>query len=123
MSVFTSPVTINNGADHIFSFRSQVPTNNAKSVAGEWIEGAAPIADESKLTVKHDASSPTVRRRLLSRKVNRTTVTRGSRPITVNISVAYDVEHTQAQIEDEIKLIDTAIGIANFRANFIAGHI
>lgn len=124
MSLFTNPVTLNNGADHIFTFRSQVLDSSAKkAIVGEWIESAAPLVDDSKLVVKHDSSSATVRRRLLQRKVNKSTTTRGYRPITVNITVAYDVEHTVSQVEAELLLIKDALAEANFAANFLGGHI
>lgn len=121
MSLFVSPVTLNNGSDHVFAFRAQLP--DKKSVIGEWIESAAPIADESKIIVKHDTSSATVRRRLLQRKVNRSTTTRGLRPITINFTIAYDVEHTSTQIEAEVLLVKEALVKAGFVANFLNGHI
>lgn len=124
MSLFSNPVTLNNGADHIFTFRSQVlDTTSKNAIVGEWVEGAAPLVDDSKLVVKHDSSSQTVRRRLLQRKVNKNTTTRGYRPITVNITVAYDVEHTNAQVEAEILLVKDALAEATFAANFLGGHI
>lgn len=124
MSLFSNPVTLNNGADHIFTFRSQVlDTTSKNAIVGEWVESAAPLVDDSKLVVKHDSSSQTVRRRLLQRKVNRTTTTRGYRPITVNITVAYDVEHTNAQVEAELLLVKDALAEATFAANFLGGHI
>lgn len=121
MALFTNPVTLNNGTDHSFQFRAQLPDKTA--VVGEWVEPAAPIADESKIVVKHNASSPTVRRRLLQRSVKRATTTRGLRPITVNLTVAYDVEHTSAQIDAEILLVKDALAEAGFVVNFLNGLI
>lgn len=119
MPIFTSPVTLNNGTDHVFQFRAQLP--DKKAVVGEWVEPSAPLADESKIIIKHDASSATVRRRLMQRKVNRATTTRGYRPITVNLTVAYDVEHTSAQVDAEILLIKDALAEAGFVVNFLNG--
>ena len=124
MPLFTNPVTLNNGADHIFSFRNQLfDSSNKKAIIGEWIEQAAPLADDSKIVVKHDSSSLTVRRRLLQRKVNRTTTTRGLRPITINLTVAYDVEHTDAHVEAEIALVKDMFAEETFAANFLDGYI
>lgn len=117
--LFTNPVTLNNGVDHIFSYQAQLP--DKKAVVSRWIEPAAPLADQSELIVKHDASSATVRRRLLQRKVNRATTTRGLRPITVNLTVAYDVEHTSAQVDAEILMIKDALAEAGFVVNFLNG--
>lgn len=124
MPLFTSPITLNNGADHIFVFRNQVMDQSAKkAIIGEWVEQAAPLADESKIVVKHDSSSATVRRRLVQRRVNRTTTTRGMRPITVNLTIAYDVEHTDAHVEAEIALVKDILAEATFAANFLDGLI
>lgn len=117
MSLFTNPVTLNNGADHIFTFRNQL--SDKKSVGGEWVEPAAPLADDSKIVSKHDASSATVVRSLVSRKVNRTTPTRGMRPITVNLTVAYDKEHTNAMVEAEVALVKDILAEATFAANLL----
>lgn len=122
--LFTNPITLNNGADHVFSYRSQIMDSSAKkAIIGEWVENAAPLADESKIVVKHDSSSATVRRRLVQRKVNRATTTRGARPITVNLTIAYDVEHTNAQVEAEIALMKDILAEATFAANLLGGHI
>lgn len=124
MPLFSNPVTLNNGADHIFTFRSQVyDPSSKKAIIGEWIETAAPLADDSKFVVKHDSSSATVRRRLLQRKVNRATTTRGLRPITVNLTVAYDVEHTDVQVEAELALMKDVFAEATFAANLLDGLI
>lgn len=124
MPIFANPVTLNNGADHIFSFRNQVyDTTSKKAIIGEWIEKAASLADDSRIVVKHDTSSPTVRRRLVQRKVNRSTTTRGLRPITINLTVAYDVEHTDAHVEAEIALVKDMLAEATFAANFLDGDI
>lgn len=119
--LFTNPVTLNNGVDHIFTFRGQI--TDKKAMIGEWIESAAPLADQSTITSKHDHSSLTVRRRLLQRKVNRATTTRGLRPITINLTAAYDVEHTAAQVEAEILLVKDALAEAGFVVSFLNGLI
>lgn len=124
MSLFISPVTINNGTDHVLSFRSQLyDPSNKKSIIGVWSEDAAPISDESVMVAKHDTTSATVRRRLFQRKVNRPTITRGYRPITINLTAAYDVEHTSAMVNAEIAFIKGVLANAGFVANFTAGHI
>jgi len=117
--LFTNPVTLNNGADHVFQFRAQLP--DKKAVVSEWVEPAAALADESKLVVKHDHSSATVRRRLFQRKINKATTTRGFRPITVNLTLAYDVEHTSTQVEAEVLIVKDALTEAGFVVNLLNG--
>lgn len=117
MPLFTDPVVLNNGADHSFIFRSQI--TDKKSIGGEWVEPAAPLADDSKIISKHDASSATVVRSLVSRKVNRATVTRGLRPITINLTIAYDKEHTNAMVETELALVKDILAEPTFAANML----
>lgn len=122
MPLFTNPVVLNDGtSDHAFTFLGQLPDNRA--LVGEWSEPAAEISVESKIIVKQDRSSATVRRRLLQRRVNRNTVTRGPRPVTINVTVAHDVEHTSAQITAELGLIRAALAAVGFDTNFLGSQI
>lgn len=118
----TNPVTVNDGdADHIFTFRAQL--NDQRSTVGEWVEPAADASLDSKIVVKHDENSATVRRRLVQRKVNAPTVDRGLRPITVNITVANDAQHSNADIIAAITLAVAAVNATNVKANLLAGMI
>lgn len=123
MGLFTNPVVLNDGvADKSFSFRAQLP--DKKAVVGEWIEVAAPLADESKIIVKHDASSPTVRRRLLQRTINvllADGVTR--KPVTCNLTVTYHPSHNEADVAKSVKITADAIAEVTFIANFLRGLI
>lgn len=118
----TNPVTVSDGTDnHIFTFRAQL--NDSKSVVGEWVEPAADPSAESKIIVKHDTSSSTVRRRLIQRRVMATTATRGLRPITINTTVIYDVEHSAADITAAFTLSGNVNVASGVKANLIAGMI
>lgn len=118
----TNPVTINDGtADHIMSFRAQL--NDSKSVVGEWVEPAADTSEESKIVIKHDSSSATVRRRLIQRRVMKTTTTRGLRPITVNTTVVYDVEHAASDVTDALLFADGVSIATGVKANLLSGMI
>lgn len=123
MALFTNPVALNDGvADKTFSFRAQLP--DKKAVVGEWIENAAPLADDSKIIVKHDATSPTVRRRLLQRSVNVLLgdgVTR--KPVTCNLTVTYHPLHAEADVAKALKIIADAVAEAGFTVNFLRGLI
>lgn len=123
MGLFGNPVVLNDGvADKTFSFRAQLP--DKKAVVGEWIETAAPLADESKIIVKHDTSSPTVRRRLLQRTINvllADGVTR--KPVTCNLTVTYHPSHAEADVAKTVKIIADSVAEATFVANFLRGLI
>lgn len=123
MGLFTNPVVLNDGvADKTFSFRAQLP--DKKAVVGEWIETAAPLADESKIIVKHDATSPTVRRRLLQRTTNvllADGITRKS--VTCNLTVTYHPSHAEADVAKTVKIIADSVAEPTFVANFLRGLI
>lgn len=123
MGLFTDPVALNDGvSSKTFSFRAQLP--DKKAVVGEWIEADASLVDESKLIVKHDASSPTVRRRLLQRTINvllADGVTR--KPVTCNLTVTYHPSHSEAEVAKTVKIIANSVAETTFVANFLRGLI
>lgn len=118
MGLFTS-LTFNNGTAHTFVERGQLPST--KGVTREYIEPAAASTAQSKLTVKHDLSSKTVRRSLLQRTI----MVAGSDgvlyPITVNLTSTYNVKHASADVVLEQKLLAAAVADTTFHANFVNG--
>lgn len=118
MGLFTSLV-FNNGTAHTFVERGQLPS--VKGVTREYIEPAAASAAQSKLTVKHDLSSKTVRRSLLQR----TMYVAGSDgvlyPVTVNFTTTYNAKHAAADVVLEQKLLAAAVADTTFHANFVNG--
>lgn len=123
MALFSDPVVLNDGtSDRMFSFRAQMP--DKKAVIGEWIEPSALIVDESKIIVKHDASSPNVRRRLLQRSSSvllPDNVTR--KPVTVNLTVTYHPSCSEDEISKAMKLTASAVAENTFIGNFLRGLI
>lgn len=124
MSLFTDPVTLNDGTDdHIYSKRNDITGMKAGSYGSLWIEAAAAQAVAMFLTTKHDESSASVRRRLLQCKYNATIVDGVTyKPITHNYSVAHHPEHTDAQILVGQGVIKAALAIAGFNASFNDGQ-
>lgn len=118
MGLFTSLV-FNNGTAHTFVERGQIP--DPKSIVREYIEPAAASAALSKLTVKHDISSKTVKRSLLQRRV----MVAGSDgvlyPITVNFTATFNPKHAAADVVLEQKLLAAAVADTTFHANFVQG--
>jgi hypothetical protein len=123
MSLFSDPITLNDGsADHIFAKRNDLTGMKAGSYGSLWIESAAAQAVSSKMTVKHDESSATVRRRLLQYKYNATIADDETyKPITVNLSLANHPEHTDAQVTVALGVIRDALAEAGFDAAFNDG--
>lgn len=122
--VFINPVTLNDGTvDRSFAFRAQITDKSGKSIVGEWIEPAAPIANDSKITIRHDVSSTKVRRRNM-RVSSMALVDAATRKmITVNISIAYDPAHSEVDIAKHFKLAIDAASEATFLSNFIRGLV
>lgn len=122
MGLFTNPVVLNDGtANRTFIFRSQI--NDSKSVAGEWIEPAADLDAESKLTIKH-AVTGNIHRDLMSGRENVLMpdgVTLS--PITVNFNVVFTKGVTEVQMTKRIKLHIDAISKPDFVKNFMNGLI
>lgn len=122
--VFINPVTLNDGsADRFFAFRAQITDKSGKSIVGEWIEPAAPIANDSKITIRHDVSSTKVRRRNMRVSSMALVDATTRKMITVNISIAYDPAHNETDITKHFKLAIDAASEATFLSNFIRGLV
>lgn len=122
MGLFTSPVTLNNGAAHIYSFKGQLP--DPKSMIGQYVEAAAAAALKQIILVKQDERSATVVRRLLSFKCEKTIADGITyKPITVNLTAIYHPQHTSTQVSDQIKLVPAACGATDFYTNFLLGYV
>jgi len=123
MSLFTDPVTLNDGTDdHIFAKRNDLTGMKTGSYGSLWIESAAAQAVSSKMTVKHDESSATVRRRLLQYKYNALIADGVTyKPITINVSSAGHPEHTDAQFTVALGIVRAALAKAGFDAAFNDG--
>jgi len=125
MSLFASPVTLNDGTDdHIFNTRNELTNLKSGQFGRVWIESAAAASVASLITVKHDESSSSLRRRLLQYKYNALIADGVTlKPITTNLSVVGHPEHTDAQIEVALMIIKAALGVAGFAAAFNEGQM
>lgn len=122
MPLFTDPVALTDGtSNHSFTFRSQVP--HKSSIIGEWIEPSAEISAESRIIVKHDTTSPTVKRRLLQRIVNLPILDGTLRPVTVNFTVTHHPEHALADVQKQVNIEIDALTEVSFLTNFLQGLI
>lgn len=120
MGLFTSLI-FNNGADHTFVFRGQMPDD--KSIVGQYIEPAASADSDSKIIVKHDVVSKTAKRSLLQRKVLVAGTDGVLYPITVNLTAVFNPKHTAANVTDQLKLVGDCMVDTSFYANFPIGLI
>lgn len=121
MPLFSNPVTLNDGnVDRTFAFRAQIA--DEKSIIGEWVEPAAALELNSKLTIKHDERSPTVRRRLVQRRAMLSIGTE-TKPITINFTVTHHPNHTLSQINAEAALLRDALAETNFLSGLLHGYI
>jgi hypothetical protein len=132
MSLFDNPVTLADGAgtpvDHDFSFLSQ-DVSNPRAVVGTWIEDDADTSAESKLVVKHDQRvlKSGFRRDLLQRTVKRHPAVISDDDslhlLTINITITGAVEFSDEEVEEELGILVSAVGEADFVKRFRQGHI
>lgn len=124
MSLFTTPMTLNDGvADRIFSFLRQEPDSNV--IVAKYIEDAAAVADESQLVVRHDERK-TVKRHLLQRRiymVPAASVDGEPELVTINFTVNAPGSFTVAELLPEFVLTKDALNETDFLANLLAGKI
>lgn len=117
MGLFTNPVVLNNGVARSFELRFQ--SASPKEVKSEYIETAATITEESKLTAKYDTASKTIRRGLLQRSRQVANSAGILKPITINVTFISDPLHAAVDVENELKLMGAAFAATNFYANFV----
>lgn len=120
MGLFTALV-FNDGVAHTFVFRGQMP--DPRSIVGEYIEPTATIESQSKIRIKHDVTSKTLKRSLLQSQRWVATSAGVLRPITCNTTVIYDPLHAAASVIAQSKLNGACMADASFHANFAAGLI
>lgn len=123
MPILTSPKTLNDGvADHIFSFRAQLP--DPKYIVGQWIEPAAAANIKSTLTIKHDDRGKVIRRlaqrsRLLALVADATVL----KPVTINITATYDPGHPVNEVAKDMVIAKAMLTDASFITNFLQGQV
>lgn len=124
MALLTTPLVLNDGTDdHTFSYRSQQP--DPKSVVGDYIEDAAPLAAESLIVVKHDKSG-SVHRHLLQRKIKRlpsAAVDGVLKRITINLTVVADPAFTAAEVEEEFAMCQELYAESGLLAGLLQNKI
>lgn len=127
MPIFTDPVILNDGTatpggDHSFTFRAQL--QDKKSVVGEWVEPGSPTSSESRIVIKHDATSTLLRRRLLQRSTSVLLPDNVSmKPITVNLTVTHHPLHNLNDVEKQVNVVKSAVLTPNFVRNLMQGLI
>jgi len=125
MSIFTTPLTLNDGTgDRIFNFQYQEPG----VLVGRYIETAALASAVSLLRVSHTTAKSGTKRHLLQRVetcalVSPSESEPSEAPITVNITVNHHPKALAADVEEQLNIALAAAGITGFTAVFMAGNI
>lgn len=99
MSLFTSPVTLD--TDRIFNYDGQI--FDGKTKGSEYVETAAPVAEKSRITVKHDTSG-SIDRHLLAYsvyKVPAASVDGVPKRMTFNHTIMADPLFTAAEVAEQ----------------------
>lgn len=126
MSLFTTPLTINDGtADRIFDWQYQEP---GSALVGRYYEPAASASAESMVRVAHTESKSGIKRHLIQRSeecslVDPSDDEPAAAPITVNITVNHNPKHADADIEKQVLLAKAMLSIAGITASVTAGNI
>lgn len=123
MSIFTSPQTLNNGSDHIFTFRGQVLDKD--TLATEWVE-LANLAKDSRYFRKSDRKPKKSRHRELEGFTILAPVNGDStklEAITVATSVTFSPGHAQADVEAALLLNKAAQNVATHQTKIYQGEV
>lgn len=120
MSIFTNPVTLNNGVARVFNFRAQLP--HARQIIGEWIESGVAVVSAYFIRIKHDVT-PTRARRLIGVSVNKPILDGSNRPVTVNLTLTHHPEHTTAQCDEALLLQKAIVSVAGISTPLVQGQI
>jgi len=121
MGLFTDPLVLTDGTDsHTFNFRGQLPDNSGRSLIGDYVEPAAGVAADSKLTIKHDLRSKTPRH-LASRQINKRPAANTDDatllPITINYTIVASNDFSDAELALEHNITIDALQEAGFLPN------
>lgn len=123
MAIMTSPVTINNGSDHIYSYRGQ--KLDLKGLATIWVE-LADVAHQSIFERASDRNVKTGFVRELSRFKKLAPINGDStnlKPITLNITMNCDAGHAIADVESLILLGKAYLGISGVPLRIAQGEV
>lgn len=123
MSIFTSPVTLNNGSDHIFSFRGQ--KLDGAALATDWVELAA-MALDSRYFRKSDRQPKKTRHREMEGFTILAPVNGDStklEPIIVTQAVTFSPGHAQTDVVKALLMNKAAQNVANHQLALYQGEV
>lgn len=123
MAILTNPVTINNGADHVYTYRGQ--KLNTSAFATVWME-LADTAHESVFERHSDRNIKTGLCRELSRFKKLAPVNGDAtnlKPITINLTANFDKGHAVADVEAMIVLMKAYLAIAGLPLKIVQGEV
>ncbi len=127
MSIFTVPITLNDGTDdRIFDYQYQEP---GAIIAARYNEPAASSSSESRLRVAHMDIKKTGRKRHLLQSSELVALVDpgandpASDSIVVNITFEHHPKHDSADIEKRLKIVLAAATLAGFTTSLVQGDI
>jgi len=123
MAIMTNPVTLNNGSDHIYTYRGQ--KLNTTSLATVWVE-LADVAHESIFERASDRTAKTGLIRELSRfkilaPVNGDVT--NQKPITVNLTVNFDKGHDSTTVFNVVGMMKAYLNISGLPLKIVQGEV
>jgi hypothetical protein len=123
MSLFTTPLTLNDGTDdRIFDYQYQEPGN---TVAARYNEPASSSTSESRIRTAHSTTKAGRMRHLIQSSELVATSDADLLPQTIiaNVTLEHHPLHTSASIEKRLKLVLAAAGISGITVKLVQGNI
>lgn len=125
MPIFVSPQTLNNGADHIFTFRGQVIDPKIDGLSTEWVELAA-MASDSKYFRRSQRRTKATRHRELEGFSILAPVNGDATkldPIVVTHVVSFNKGHSEADVVAALTLSKAAQNVAGHQLKIYQGEV
>lgn len=120
MSLFTNPVTLNDGTARSFELIGTY--TDGTSLCGDYIETAAAAALESKILVRQHKKTGKRSANMLASQVCATSDGRNV-PITASFTLRFDPKHAQADVEMMSKRIAAGMAATNFHVGMAIGRV
>lgn len=123
MSIFTSPVTLNNGSDHIYTYRGQKLDGDALST--EWVE-LANMAKDARYFRKSDRKPKKTRHREMEGFTILAPVNGDAtklEPIIVTQAATFSPGHAQADVVAALTLMKAANAVVNHQLGLYQGEV
>lgn len=122
MSLLTVPFAANDGSVvKTYDFVGQ-QASEGSSLVGKYLEIATTTSENDCAVVKHSALK-TSRRDLLQKAIQKPILDGSLKPIVINFTISAHNEHTDADVEKEVKKLLVMASTAGFTGKMRKGYL